>query len=213
MLWHHTAEFCPQGDIGRFTDQQIATAVGWTGDPYRLVGVLVGVALVDRCCTAHRLVVHGWVDHADDYTLKKLKRKNLEIVVSGHSPDMSGQFPPACARTMPMPEPTPKECDVSPEFDDQWQQFKRLYDEIGEPLIEADFRKAHLIWRVLDFGQRTTAIVNLAARKAVHEARFIPRPEKYLQDGEYSRAVIAREVNGKRDLTAIMLEEERAKRG
>ena len=114
MLWHHTAEFCPQGDIGRFTDRQIATAVGWQGDPSRLVGVLVGVALVDRCCTAHRLVVHGWLDHADDYTIKKLKRKGLEIIVSGHVQTVSGHFQPAYASASALlPAPTPSPHGVS----------------------------------------------------------------------------------------------------
>lgn len=85
-----------------------------------------------------------------------------------------------------------EEQPVRAEFDDQWQQFRRLYEEIGNPLIEADFTKAHRIWRVMDFGQKTTAIVNLAARKQHHEARYIPKPEKYLLDKEYTRVVMAR---------------------
>ena len=127
MLWHHTAEFCPQGDIGRFTDRQIATAVGWQGDPSRLVGVLVGVALVDPCCTAHRLVIHGWVDHADTYTLKKLKRHNLEVIVSGHVRTVSGQFLPASASASAsasalLPAPTPLPHGVSANSNGIWEK-------------------------------------------------------------------------------------------
>ena len=99
-------------------------------------------------------------------------------------------------------------------FDDQWQDFRRLYTETGKPLIEEDFTKAHFIWRVLDFSQRTTALANLAERKLQHDPQFIPKPERFLQGGEYARAVVTRVngTSGKKDLTQIMLEEERAKR-
>jgi hypothetical protein len=89
------------------------------------------------------------------------------------------------------------EVRVPPEMDEQWLHFKRLYKETGKPLIEEDFVKAHLKWRVLDFAQRTMALANLAERKLLHDAQYIPLPERYLQGGEYRRAVVAR-TNGNR---------------
>lgn len=82
---------------------------------------------------------------------------------------------------------------VRPEFDDQWQTFRRLYADSGKSLIEEDFTKAHLVWRVLDFAQRTLAIANITARVQAgewNEPRFIPKPERYLEGGEYKRKVV-----------------------
>ncbi len=78
------------------------------------------------------------------------------------------------------------------DFDDQWQDFIRLYTETGKALIPEDFTKAHFIWRVLDFSQRTEALAKLAERKLLHDPQFIPKPERFLQGGEYARAVVAR---------------------
>lgn len=105
---------------------------------------------------------------------------------------------------------------LKPEFDDQWLLFRKIYESTGKPLIEKDFTKAHYMWRLLDFGQRTEAIANLSARKTHHDPQFIPSPERYLYDGEYSRGVVPRPANGtgrgKKDIVEEMLEEERAKR-
>lgn len=85
-----------------------------------------------------------------------------------------------------------KEKEMRPEFDDQWQNFRRLYSQIGKPLIEDDFTVAHIRWRVLDFEQRTHALVNLAARKLHNEPQFIPSPVNYLKGTEYTREVVPR---------------------
>jgi hypothetical protein len=87
ILWHFTAKYCPCGDIGRFTDKQIAKAVGWqrpTGargvtPECRLSDALVTAKWLDRC-TCHRLVVHDWKDHADQAVTKFLDRHGISFV-------------------------------------------------------------------------------------------------------------------------------------
>ena len=119
MLWHWTARFAPQGDLGRWTDEQIEAGIGWSG-PGPLIPALVAARWLDADRT-HRLIVHDWADHADDATKKALLRKGLGFVQTtadngGRSPAAidkdGGQNPPAVAVpcravALPLPEPEP----------------------------------------------------------------------------------------------------------
>jgi len=70
MLHHLTDQYAPRGDVGRFTDQQIARRVDWDGEPDFLMSALVRSGWVDRH-PVNRLVVHDWPEHAPEYTKKK----------------------------------------------------------------------------------------------------------------------------------------------
>jgi len=75
-LWHMTMRYAPTGDIGKFTDKQIAHKLGWDGDPQELIKALVvnGWLVENR---KHRLIVHDWHDHADQSTKRYLAKHNL----------------------------------------------------------------------------------------------------------------------------------------
>lgn len=73
-LWHWTARYAPRGDIGKYTDEQIAEGVYWPRkDCARLMQALVEKGWIDRH-DEFRLVVHGWSEHAEDMVRKYLKR-------------------------------------------------------------------------------------------------------------------------------------------
>lgn len=73
-LWHWTARYAPRGDIGKFTDEQIAQGAFWPRkDCDRLIEALVDKRWIDRH-EEHRLVVHGWSEHAEDMVRKYLNR-------------------------------------------------------------------------------------------------------------------------------------------
>ena len=124
LLWHFTAEFSPQGDIGRYGDDQIEGACEWYGRRGRLIQALTTSGWVD-ISDKYRLIVHDWKDHADESVRKRLTRGGLWFVevtskVTGHRqnkvssvPD-NGSLPEPClARAKPEPEPnTP----ATPEF-------------------------------------------------------------------------------------------------
>lgn len=76
-LWHFTAQYARRGDIGRYEDSAIAEAIGWTGEPSKLIEALVKRGFLDRC-RCHRLRVHDWPDHADQAV-----EKTKEVVKSG----------------------------------------------------------------------------------------------------------------------------------
>jgi len=47
LLWYWTLEFSPDGDLSAYTDEDIADAAQWEGDPHRFVEALV-------------LAIHDW---------------------------------------------------------------------------------------------------------------------------------------------------------
>lgn len=104
LLWHWTAKYAPRGDIGRFTNQEIADGVAWQSDADQLVQGLTDARFLDTS-DEHRLVVHDWQHHADDGVKKFVSRNNLTFAGSvATSPDKSRHIKPAVA---PAPCPLP----------------------------------------------------------------------------------------------------------
>lgn len=111
LLWHFTAEFAPQGDVGRFTDARLEAAMDWTGKHGKLIESLT----TSGWCDVHnkyRLVVHDWHDHADDATRKKLIRLKLPFVtvtakVTGLCRNTDRQFTTTQVNSGSLPEPLP----------------------------------------------------------------------------------------------------------
>lgn len=79
LLWHFTAKFAPQGDVGRFDNASIAEAMTYTGDPDALCNALVATGWLDAC-TTNRLLVHGWEEHADQGVRNTLKGRGLSFL-------------------------------------------------------------------------------------------------------------------------------------
>lgn len=108
LLWHFTARYAPQGDIGKYSDATIARAIGWekhTGrkgvtPEYRLSSALVEAGWVDSC-QCHRLVVHDWAEHADQQVKRKLLSEKL---VFAH-PYINEKIASQSQSQQPVPEP------------------------------------------------------------------------------------------------------------
>lgn len=62
-LWMFCQHNAKRGDIGRFSDLELAIELEWDGDPEELIDALVESRWLDRCAL-NRLVVHDWEDHA-----------------------------------------------------------------------------------------------------------------------------------------------------
>lgn len=77
-MWIEVARNCPEGDIGRFSDEEIAIMVDWEGDPKQLVDALTECRWLD-VCEEHRLVVHDWADHCPTYVRGGLAKKRKSI--------------------------------------------------------------------------------------------------------------------------------------
>lgn len=98
-LWHYTAKYHPQGDVGRAPDWAIAEACGWpASDAASLIDALIDMRFLVRS-TAHRLLVHDWPQHADDAVKKTLQRNGLAFFCPEKSATDAGNKSPA----LPLP--------------------------------------------------------------------------------------------------------------
>lgn len=66
-MWLFTAKNAPRGDIGKWSNQQIAEAMGWYGEAEVLIQKLVELRLLDQ--TQAGLIVHDWQDHAPNHVI------------------------------------------------------------------------------------------------------------------------------------------------
>jgi len=202
MLWHHAAQHTPRGDIGSIPDQAIKESCCFARKPAVLIDALTRARWIHRH-EDHRLYLHDWPDHCEQAVIKLLESRRQDFLPIYGKPlalrkKISRDYLPsreALALDNGLEDLKEKKDGeiLRPDFDEQWQDFVRLYHESGKALIPEDFTKAHFIWRVLDFAQRTEALAKLAERKLLHDPQFIPKPERFLQGGEYARAVVARQ--------------------
>lgn len=85
MLWHYTARYSPQGDLGKWPNASIARACKWDGDADVFVAALLEVRFLDPS-REHRLVVHDWHAHADKAAREFLRKRGLQFVTQGARP-------------------------------------------------------------------------------------------------------------------------------
>ena len=104
-LWLLTARSAPQGDLGRFSNEEIAATIEWEGDEDLLINTLVETGWIDRD-EAHRLVIHDWRDHCPNY----IKANNIR---HGHWSPQSPKDIPSGA-PMDVPGEPPKEAPKEP---------------------------------------------------------------------------------------------------
>ena len=93
FLWWWAYDYAPEGDLSDFTDEDIADAVDWDGDPGALMGALVQAGFIND---DRRL--HDWEDFAQkwierrqaDRERKRARRQPAEIrrMSGGHPPDI-----------------------------------------------------------------------------------------------------------------------------
>jgi hypothetical protein len=83
-LWHFTARYTPAGNIGKYTDQEIAIWLEWPGDATALISALIASRWIDAE-ENYRLIIHDWPDSADDAVHGQLARR-LQRFANGELP-------------------------------------------------------------------------------------------------------------------------------
>ncbi|NIL97602.1 MAG: hypothetical protein GTO62_10840 [Planctomycetales bacterium] len=74
LLWLIAQRNARDGDIGRFTNEEIAAGLDWPGDPDQLINHLVECGWLDADPDA-RLVIHDWADHRPNWLTAAITRK------------------------------------------------------------------------------------------------------------------------------------------
>ncbi len=73
LLWHFTGQYAKHGNIGKYSNRLIADKMQWRGDHDKLINALVESGWVD-VHEKHRLIVHDWAEHCDDYIHSQIAR-------------------------------------------------------------------------------------------------------------------------------------------
>lgn len=83
-IWLLCTDCCDEGNIGKFTDQEISDYLEWDGNPTELVSALVESGWIDPCGDA-RLVVHDWIEIRKQYRQERSPRDHLDPSVARHN--------------------------------------------------------------------------------------------------------------------------------
>jgi len=107
-VWHFTGRYTPNGNIGKYSVEEIEAWVEWDGEEGALISAMITAKWIDND-PVHGLIVHDWCKHADDATRLSLKRANTAFIV----PTVSGQCRDTVTDTatvsgLPEPEPVPE---------------------------------------------------------------------------------------------------------
>jgi hypothetical protein len=88
FIWKFASKNCPRGDIGKFSNEEIAVGIGYTGDPDALIAALVKRKWIDEVGGEMRLVIHDWPEHAEDSVHRKVARRK-QWFADGTQPNLS----------------------------------------------------------------------------------------------------------------------------
>ena len=108
-MWHFVARFAPAGDIGRFSDDEIAQALYWESraGAQKLIDALVSCRWLERHET-HRLIVHDWGQHCEQSVRRYLDRNGQCLVMSSQTQAMTSQELAMTRLPKPKPKPLPE---------------------------------------------------------------------------------------------------------
>jgi hypothetical protein len=214
-LWHYAAKYCPQGDIGRVPDEEIAEVCCW---PRARAGELVQHLLASGWLDSsekHRLLIHDWKDHCESSVKKTLQNRHLEFFF----PESSGKsFPFSACLSLSLSHShsqadavQERSCPSDPTDDTQLgpvpangrghpelaptaelNGFTALRDAVEaasppDAFTPDDWAVAYRSWLKLDMGQRVTAQQNYLDRIAAGENLTFLKPQFILRNTEWRR--------------------------
>lgn len=209
-LWFVVGSNTPRGDIGKLSDEEIASELGWERDADVLVTALVEAGWLDRD-EGCRLVVHDWAQHAPEWVKKEWKRKDVVQTSSRRCPDnvetVSADNPVVCGKVEQgkvgegrvevgkAAPPVPRETIVRSAPDWDAQGFEAFY---GAYPKKEKRELAVVEWDKLKPGPALQAelLAHVAARKKTHGwqkngGEFVPLPETFLRDRRWTDEVKA----------------------
>lgn len=104
LLFHFTAQYAPEGNIGKYSNRRIAAALDWGGKTDasvdKCIDAFIDSGWIDRC-KVNRLVTHDWAVHMDRVTRHRLKN-------SGRDPVATAARHPCGTPAVPLQQP----CDT-----------------------------------------------------------------------------------------------------
>lgn len=87
-LWDFAKANAPRGDVGRYTDDELAIGIDWRGDAKELIDALVVNGWLDPSETPARLIIHDWWEHCEDSIHMQLAR-HRQLFADGQRPKLT----------------------------------------------------------------------------------------------------------------------------
>ena len=127
LVWAMATMFAADGDLSRFSAQEIADFCEWDGDADELLRSLVESRWIDREGDAVR--VHDWLDHCPDFIADRMRKREQRASGSVRScPDLSGsvQTCPDLSENVGISQAKPSQAKPSQVNPSQQQQLAGL---------------------------------------------------------------------------------------
>lgn len=88
-LWAWTCKFAENGDLTKFSDDQIEQACGWRGEKSKLVSSFVQAGFIDK--TEEKMRVHDWFKENTRHLKDKVRKRRVRSVrtLSATSPQVT----------------------------------------------------------------------------------------------------------------------------
>lgn len=93
LIWIRAAKDCPQGDIGRLSNLEIAIMAEWDGDADELVDALTDCGWFDPS-ESSRLLIHDWPDHVPNWLKGVVAKKFGGFLLYGSKPTVRNHGSP-----------------------------------------------------------------------------------------------------------------------
>jgi hypothetical protein len=210
-VWTLAAQFADDGDLSRFSAQEIADYAGYEGDAEKLVNALVSSRWLDGCIGA--LAVHDWLDHCPHYVHDRRRKRSPRQPVPGNSRNVQ-EIPTHSDPTQPNPtmsNPTKPNLSCAPEvaekskpdtskpirtgkappngFDSWYMIYPR---KVGKTPAEKEYVKAIaniMAVNKVDEMEAIELLLQWTKERTPNllkcEVTFQPYPAKWLKDGRY----------------------------
>ena len=136
LLWWWALDYADNGNLDRYSSEDLADAVLWEGDASTFIDAMTGCGLLDGhgfldCDAAGRLSIHDWMEYAGKLVqqreeAKERTRKSRAAYVARTSGDVTRNAPVTYTPTVPYP--TEHDMTVP----------KRTMSELFQPTAETD---------------------------------------------------------------------------
>jgi len=81
LLWDMCATFTPRGDIGKLRNGSISRSCDWHENPDEFIQALLDTGWLEAH-DSHRLIVHDWPDHCEQWVKLKMQRLKIDFLDS-----------------------------------------------------------------------------------------------------------------------------------
>jgi len=188
LLWIATQNNAKRGDIGQYTNEEIAIECDYDGDPDKLVSALVETGWLDAC-EKNRLVIHDWQQHAPRYIYAWIKSQNttfatvettvgatVETTVGTTVETTVDPIRNVTKRNVTKEEHAAKTPRPYPdEFEDWWSIYPP--NASGRKRGKA---ASHTVWKTIA-GDDRQILLEATRHYAAENQEFIRDPERFLK--------------------------------